>query len=186
MSAVFKLAEKYDCRGSLLNHLPSKVLIISWLPLMRIFRPVNILIVSRNLWLILLSKICLFLDLGKHRFYFIYSSSKSVLICLQLRQFLSYQQFCYLSQNKCCENIARTLLPPFGRNWQLIYPNCEPLKNLGGHSHLLAIHLINEFFLFASPCLGWCYDIQPSYIHKNDLSSMTFGRMTFTQMTSGE
>ncbi len=32
----------------------------------KLFHPVNSLVVSRNLWLILLSKICLFLDLAKN------------------------------------------------------------------------------------------------------------------------
>jgi hypothetical protein len=46
------------------------------------FHPVNSLVVSRNLWLILLNKIGLFLNLLKHTSIFKYNSkdSKSVLI----------------------------------------------------------------------------------------------------------
>jgi hypothetical protein len=46
-----------------------------------------------------------------------------LLFFLQLRRLLSDLQFCYFLLIQYCKTYVRTMLPPVGRNWQLIYPN---------------------------------------------------------------
>ncbi len=98
---------------------------------MGIFHQVNSLVVIRNLWLISLSKIGLFLILSKHTSKTVLNShdSKSVLIfslasvvaeLLAIIVFLLYKNYItYLGPK----------LLPRGKNLQLIYPNLDNTLN---------------------------------------------------------
>ncbi len=59
--------------------------------LMRIFHWLNRLVVSRNLWLILLSAICLFLNFVKHTLNFFSNISRILNLCLFYRYFTIYK-----------------------------------------------------------------------------------------------
>ncbi len=95
---------------------------------MRLFHPVNSWVVSRNLWLILVNKIWLFLNLVKH-------TSKNQGIANLSLFFSSFsgcwvitcQQFCDFSVNKSCKTHLKPILPPGGRNWQLISPHQQKI-----------------------------------------------------------
>jgi len=95
--------------------------------LMRICHPKNSLVVSRNLWLILLSKIWLILNLVKkiHQKFLKFQGSQ---ICAYF--FSSYRD-CWVfnhfvrefSLNKSCKTYLDPMLPPGARNWQPISPH---------------------------------------------------------------
>ncbi len=100
---------------------------------MRLFHPVNSLSVSRNLWLILVSKIWLFLYLVKNtsKKFQNYKDSISVLYSLALA-IVELLAILWFFQNKSCKTYLELMLPPGDRNWQLIYPDCNwPKPNLG-------------------------------------------------------
>ncbi len=92
---------------------------------LRIFHPVNSLVVNRNLWLILLSNIGQFLIQSntQQKFSKILRITNLWLFFLQLQWLLSYQLFCDFSLNKSCKTYLGPMLPPGGRKWKLINPH---------------------------------------------------------------
>jgi hypothetical protein len=93
---------------------------------MWIFHPVNILAVSRNVLLILLSKICLFFKFSQTcilKNVLKSKDSKSVLIFSLALLVVELLAELFLL-NKSCKTYLGPKLPPGGRNWQLLCPNC--------------------------------------------------------------
>ncbi len=83
---------------------------------MRLFHTVNSLVVSKNLWLILLSKISLLLNLVKHTLKILkILRSPNLCFFLQLQWSLRFQQFCDFSLNKSCKTYPGTMMTPGGR-----------------------------------------------------------------------
>ncbi len=56
----------------------------------------------------------------------IQSISNLCYFVLPLKCLLSYQRFCNFSLYKSCRIDLGSMLLPDGRNWQLIYPDCQP------------------------------------------------------------
>ncbi len=87
---------------------------------MKIFRPVNSLVVSKNLIVFKYSQT------SKKKFRF-----PNLCLLFYLFQWLqSFWQICDFSQNKSCETYLGPMLQPGGRNWQLIYSNSKPVSHL--------------------------------------------------------
>jgi hypothetical protein len=91
---------------------------------MGLFCP-NSLIGTRYRWVSLLKKFNA-LNLIKHSSYF---NARIPYLCLvfsiYLQWLLSYKQFVDALQNKSYERYPGPMLPPDGRNWQLIYLHCN-------------------------------------------------------------
>jgi hypothetical protein len=114
---------------------------------MRLFHPLNSLVVSKNLWQILSSKSLLFSNVVTY-----------IKKCLKLLGFqiwayfslalvlLNYYQFCDYSLNKSSTAYLRPMLPPGDINWELIYPNLSPP---GTRVYVTAsrLHLARKFTL---------------------------------------
>ncbi len=153
---------------------------------MMIFCPVYSLVVSRNLWLILLSKILLFLNLVKCTSK-IYKILRIPNLCLffvlQLQRLLSYWQICDFSPNKSRKTYLEPKLPPGTRNWQLIYPHwaknktvhirnlCRKLTIFRCHWCLLVSTLIMRYyyvkvsFWYSNKCLiSQCFESSVKYL----------------------
>jgi hypothetical protein len=90
----------------------------------RLFHLVNSLVVCTNLWLILLSNIGKFFRFSQMQIkkFLKFSGFKMCIIFLLLCWMLSYEQFCDFSLIKSCKTYLGPMLPPGGRNLQLIYP----------------------------------------------------------------
>ena len=74
---------------------------------------------------ILLSKMWLFLNLVKHtsNFFIILRTHNLWLFFSSFSGCWVIQNFCNFSLIKSCKTYLRPILPPGGRNWQLIYAN---------------------------------------------------------------
>ncbi len=134
---------------------------------MRLFYPVNSLVVSRNLWPILLSKIWLFFKFSQ-TYIKKFLKLREFQICIYFFSSLSgcwvISNFVIFSLNKSCETHLETLLPPGGRNWQLITPYlkyfsipkcfyyCYSIKMIKSHFSSKALYL---FTFSGLPSMGW-------------------------------
>ena len=91
---------------------------------MRFFYPVKSLVVSRNLWLILLNKILLILNLVKHTSkIYNYKDFKSVQIVSVALVAVEFLAILWFFTKLKLQIYLRPMLPPGGKNWQLISPH---------------------------------------------------------------
>ena len=66
---------------------------------------------------------------------------------------VSFKQFCDFSLNKSCKTYLGPMLPPVGRNWQLISPHWNGIKR----TQNLCVNKVSKFFLESS--LSWLLNV---------------------------